>query len=196
MKDRGNFVIVNELSQLPSSDSLQYDENGTLASNTSTSSSARRSRRKLPVPCALRIEVMGEGGELIRCSHGSSEAFSGLDDKDELVRTFQRCRCEELEITPPSRLISWDVTKEECSNLVGQKMPVLASSKGTEDTVAVLKEPMGSRGTGIFFVKDADEIHEIIERHRKQAVEEPNFLDNLISAKGRIPSWGKCVGLC
>ncbi len=55
--------------------------------------------------------------------------------------------------------------------------------------IAVLKEPMGSRGTGVFFVKDADEIHKIIEEHRQRAVSEQGFLDNLIAQKGRIPSW-------
>ena len=55
--------------------------------------------------------------------------------------------------------------------------------------IAVLKEPMGSRGTGVFFVRDADEIHKIIEEHRQRAVSEQGFLDNLIEKKGRIPSW-------
>eukprot|EP00339_Tiarina_fusa_P028620 CAMPEP_0117020124 /NCGR_PEP_ID=MMETSP0472-20121206/15338_1 /TAXON_ID=693140 ORGANISM="Tiarina fusus, Strain LIS" /NCGR_SAMPLE_ID=MMETSP0472 /ASSEMBLY_ACC=CAM_ASM_000603 /LENGTH=126 /DNA_ID=CAMNT_0004725247 /DNA_START=16 /DNA_END=396 /DNA_ORIENTATION=+ len=101
---------------------------------------------------------------------------------------MQRCRCENLELSPPSRLINWDVTKEECMNLVGESLPSLLGNKNKEK-VAVLKEPMGSSGTGVFFVSNAHEIHEIIEEHRKRAQNEPDFLDNLIAAKGRIPSW-------
>ena len=48
---------------------------------------------------------------------------------------------------------------------------------------------MGSRATGVFFVRDTDEIHTIIEEHRQRAVSERGFLDNLIAQKGRIPSW-------
>lgn len=135
----------------------------------------------------------------LQAFHGTSEAFDGLDDKDEFVRTLKRCRCEHLELSPPSQLINWDVTKEECRNLVGDALPVLLGNDQAKKTnsdassaprVAVLKEPMGSKGNGIFFVKDADEIHEIIEGNRKKAVDEPGFLDQLIAQKGRIPSWG------
>jgi hypothetical protein len=157
-------------------------------------SASQRRRKKKPVgPCTLRIEVPGSNGEIIEAVHGSSEALDGLEDKDELVRTIQRCRCEHLELSPPSRLLNWDVTKEECMNLVGDSLPGLVSNEkdAPEERIAVLKEPMGSRGTGIFFVKDVVQIHEIIEEHRKRAVDEPEFLDNLIAAKGRIPSWGK-----
>jgi hypothetical protein len=48
---------------------------------------------------------------------------------------------------------------------------------------------MGSRGTGVFFVRDSDEIHAIIEKNRKEATSEEGFLDKLIAEKGRIPSW-------
>jgi hypothetical protein len=157
-------------------------------------SAPQRRRRKKPVgPCTLRLEVPDANGEIIEAVHGSSEALDGLEDKDELVRTIQRCRCEHLELSPPSRLLNWDVTKEECMNLVGDSLPGLVSNEkdSPEERIAVLKEPMGSRGTGVFFVKDAVQIHEIIEEHRKRAVAEPEFLDNLIAVKGRIPSWGK-----
>lgn len=150
----------------------------------------------------------------LQAFHGNSEAFDGLEDKDEFVRTLQHCRCEHLELSPPSKLINWDATKDECRNLVGESLPVLLSNShkkntdakdGTADSdsegqqattqpptvrMAVLKEPMGSKGTGVFFVKNADEIHEIIEENRKQATEEPGFLDELIALKGRIPKWG------
>jgi carbamoylphosphate synthase large subunit len=78
-------------------------------------------------------------------------------------------------------------------NLVGDSMPTLLSNdnQDTSKRIAVLKEPMGKSGAGVFFVHDAQEIHEIIESNRKKAVEEPGFLDELIAQKGRIPSWGK-----
>ena len=124
--------------------------------------------------------------------HGTSEAFDGLEDKDEFVRTLQRCRCEHLELSPPSVLINWDVSAQECRNLVGDSMPALLGSENNNHTsIGVLKEPMGKSGAGVFFVHNAEEIHEIMERNRKRAVEEPGFLDDLIAQKGRIPSWGE-----
>lgn len=121
--------------------------------------------------------------------HGTSEAFDGLEDKDEFVRTLQRCRCEHLELSPPSVLINWDVSAQECKNLVGESMPTLLGNETTEK-VGVLKEPMGRSGAGVFFVHDAEEIYELMDRNRKRAAEEPGLLDELIAEKGRIPSWG------
>ena len=80
--------------------------------------------------------------------------------------------------------------QEECLNLVGDSLPCLSKQiKDGFTPIAVLKEPMGSRGTGVFFVRDADEIHSIIEEHRQRAISEEGFLDKLIAEKGRIPSW-------
>ena len=76
--------------------------------------------------------------------------------------------------------------------MVGDSLPCLKEENQIDSTskrIAVLKEPMGSRGTGVFFVRDADEIHSIIDEHRQRAVSENGFLDNLIDKKGRIPSW-------
>lgn len=159
------------------------------------SSAARRQRRakerRAIIPSTLRIEKTNTTtGEIEMVVHGTSSALDSLEDKDELVRTIQRCRCENLNLSPPSVLINWDVSHDECKRVLGDSLPVLAGNKN-EVKYAVLKEPMGSRGEGIFFVKDAEEIHEIITKHRKNAQEEPGFLDKLIDAKGRIPSWGK-----
>jgi len=84
-------------------------------------------------------------------------------------------------------LINWDVSEDECKRVLGESLPVLPEN--TDSVYAVLKEPMGSRGEGVFFVKDAEEIHKIITEHRQRAQKEPGFLDQLIAAKGRIPSW-------
>mmetsp|Transcript_5044 Transcript_5044/g.11232 ORF Transcript_5044/g.11232 Transcript_5044/m.11232 type:complete len:498 (-) Transcript_5044:131-1624(-) len=174
------------------------------ASNpNSAKGNRRRSQRNNTVAtdakCTLRVEVVSNTITnnnnntrpwKLEVFHCTSQAFDGLDDKDELARTLKRCRCEELDLSPPSQLINWDVTKEECLNLVGDSLPCL--SKQTKDgftPIAVLKEPMGSRGTGVFFVRDVDEIHSIIEEHRQRAVSEEGFLDKLIAQKGRIPSW-------
>ncbi|KAG7362726.1 tubulin-tyrosine ligase family protein [Nitzschia inconspicua] len=120
--------------------------------------------------------------------HATSEAFDGLEDKDEFVRTLQRCRCEHLELSPPSVLINWDASAQECKNLVGESMPTLLGNEATS-SIGVLKEPMGKSGAGVFFVHDAEEIHQLMDRNRKRAVEEPGLLDELIAEKGRIPSW-------
>lgn len=187
LKDGPSLIIVDNVTELPTAGLLESE-----ASPPPTPSSRRR-KKKNPNACSLRVEVKSPDGNVFRAAHGNSEAFDGLEDKDEFVRTLQRCRCEHLELSPPSRLVNWDVTKEECKNVVGSEMPKLLSNDGGE-VYAVLKEPMGSRGIGIFFVKNAEEIHEIIDQHKKEAMAKPNFLDDLIANKGRIPSWGKSWG--
>ena len=189
LKDTIDFTIVGDLTALPTAS--RGDTTNDAGPPAATPS--RRRRKKTPTACPLRIEVKSEQGLLLRAFHGSSEAFDGLEDKDELFRTLQRCRCDHLELSPPSRLINWDVTRDECHNVVGDEMPVLGGTRNTGEIVAVLKEPMGSRGTGIFFVRSAEEIHEIINEHKKQAMSKPNFLDDLIASKGRIPCWGKSM---
>lgn len=185
-KEGNNLTIVDDVSELPTASQ-------SIAAETDPSPpatpSGRRRFKKPASACPLRVEVKDGDGRLIRAAHANSEAFDGLEDKDELFRTLQRCRCEHLELSPPSRLVNWDVTKQECENVVGKEMPTLLGNKGTPETIAVLKEPMGSRGTGIFFVRTAEEIHNIIDEHKKEAMAKPNFLDDLIASKGRIPSW-------
>lgn len=161
---------------------------------------SRAQRRNLKIAsqgrASLRMEVVDKAtGQVEFAMHGTSGCFEGLGDKDELVRTIQRCRCDHLHLSPPSILIQWDVTHEECFNVVGSTLPMIAKPSGSTATTtsttsfAVLKEPMGSQGRGIFFVRNADEIHQIIDRNHKRAAEEPDFLENLIAVNGRIPSW-------
>ena len=155
----------------------------------------RREVRKFKGPSTLKIEISDSlSGELLFAIHGSSNALDGLEDKDELVRTLQRCRCEHLNLSPPSVLLNWDVTHEECINVIGNSFPVLAENN-SDKKYGVLKEPMGSQGKGIYFVLDSEEIHKIIEEQRQRAQNENGFLDNLIAMKGRIPSWGKFIFL-
>lgn len=187
LKDGPSLTIVDSVTDLPTAGLLESE-----ASPPPTPSN-RRKKKKNPNTCSLRVEIKAPDGAVFRAAHGNSEAFDGLEDKDEFVRTLQRCRCEHLELSPPSRLVNWDVTKEECKNVVGSEMPKLLSNEA-EEIYAVLKEPMGSRGIGIFFVRNAEEIHEIIDQHKKAAMAKPNFLDDLIACKGRIPSWGKSPG--
>ena len=151
----------------------------------------RTAAKKFKGPSTLKIEVTNpETGILEYAVHGSSAALDGMEDKDELVRTLQRCRCDNLNLAPPAILIGWDATNEECTNIVGKELPTLPENT-SEVKYAVLKEPMGSQGKGIYFVASSVEIHKIIEEHRVRASNEPNFLDNLIAVKGRVPSWGK-----
>jgi hypothetical protein len=184
---------IDSIADLPSA-KLSSAALEPMGANTPSSTPATRRKRqnkRLNRPSTLKIEVTDVvTGALNYAVHGSSTAFDGLEDKDELVRTLQRCRCENLVLSPPSILINWDVTKEECLNVVGKDLPALENNS-SENRVAVLKEPMGSQGKGIFFVRNAEEIHAIIDEQRERATAEPSFLDNLISDKGRIPSWGK-----
>ena len=149
----------------------------------------RTALKKGPAPCTLRLEVCSAANRSLKFAiHGTSAGFDGLEDKDELVRTMQRCRCEHLNIGPPSILIKWDITREELDNYV-PKLPTLDDSHD----IAVLKEPMGSRGEGIYFVKNNQETYAHIERHRVNALEEPDVLDSIMNQKGRMPAWGTKV---
>lgn len=156
----------------------------------------QRSRRdRGQHPSFFNLEsVQVDSDELTFAFHGTSAAFDGLDDKDELARTLQRCRCDHLNLSPQTTLINWDVTHEECLNVVGETLPVIEGNKD-KAVVAVLKEPTSSQGQGIFFVRDSEEIHKVIDENRQRAMQEPGYLDSLIEAKGRIPSWGKSTNV-
>jgi hypothetical protein len=186
---------ANGPSDLPSEQLLAHkvESSGELTGVLNTPSSTRRRRnaaRKFKGPATLKIEICNPSSGLLEfAAHGTSAALDGMEDKDELVRTLQRCRCDHLNLSPPAVLISWDVSSEECLNVVGQNMPVIPENN-EEKKYAVLKEPMGSQGKGIYFVASAEEIHKIIDEHRLRALKEPDLLDNLIAIKGRIPSWG------
>lgn len=192
------WTEVETSADLPSVQ-LAAREPPTPGAELTPSTPATRRRRqtqkkpKLSSPATLRIELSDpKTGDIYFVAHGTSAAMDGLEDKDELVRTIQRCRCENLNLSPPSILISWDVSFEECLNLVGKDLPRLDDNQSKND-VAVLKEPMGSQGRGIYFVKTAEEIHKVIDEHHQRALKEPKLLDNLIAAKGRIPSWGEYI---
>ena len=159
---------------------------------TSARRGSRRFRRDPTLhPSTMKLERIDPAtGDVVWAVHGTSSALDGMGDKDELVRTLQRCRCEEEHICPPSVLLSWDVTYDECCNVVGEELPVLPTNP---NGFAVLKEPMGSQGRGIFFVRTADEIHSVIHEHHEKAMKESEVLDKLIANKGRIPSWGECI---
>jgi hypothetical protein len=189
---REGMIEVETRADLPSTKLAKQEEQ---AGGGGVSPPRRRRQKSVKDrangPSTLKIEVTNpKTGEIEYAAHGNSSALDGLEDKDELVRTFQRCRCEHLQLSPPSILINWDVTRDECLNVVGEALPKLEGNKGTE-VVAVLKEPMGSQGKGIYFVRNIDEIHKVISEQKQRATDEPNFLDHLIEAKGRIPSWGR-----
>lgn len=193
----GHMTEVDTPSQLPSyleaAKQLVEADSSEMAQTPSTPATRRRrqKRSKHLFPATLKLEISDPNtGNVDYAVHGTSSALDGLEDKDELLRTMQRCRCDHLMLSPPSVLINWDVSHEECANVVGKDLPKLDENTDSE-IYAVLKEPMGSQGKGIYFVKTIDEIHEIINDHRKRAKAEPDFLDNLIAVKGRIPSWGK-----
>lgn len=88
------------------------------ASNTSNTNRGRRRQQKNSTTsdthCTMKIEVVSNnnnntGQMTLKAFHGTSQAFDGLDDKDELARTLRRCRCEHMDISPPSQLINWYV---------------------------------------------------------------------------------------
>ena len=183
------MVRATSNAELPSS---RVPPEATPGITTGTPASRRRRQhRKGLLPCTLKLDFVNPStGEVDFAVHGTSAALDGVEDKDELVRTIQRCQCVEQNLCPPSVLINWDATKEECLNVVGNELPSLVENTQTK-TIAVLKEPMGSQGQGIYFVQSVSEIHEIIDEHHKRANEDPGFLQHLIEVKGRIPSWGK-----
>ncbi len=56
--------------------------------------------------------------------------------------------------------------------------------------VAVLKEPMGSSGEGIYFCQTIQQVYQQMERHKNLASEDGDYLDNIMNIKGRMPAWG------
>jgi len=128
---------------------------------------------------------------LVQSHHGISAALDGLEDKDELVRTFQRCRIDHLEYAPPSILLRWDTTLQECQNIiVNGTLPTLNSTTTEEiptTVFAVLKEPLSKKGEGIHFVRNVQEIHTVLEQHRQTKGDD--FLTEVMEQKGRIPMW-------
>ena len=112
------------------------------ASHPNTSRSSRRRNQKnntaiTDANCILRVDVISNTKLqksdtrpwILKAFHCTSQAFDGLDDKDELARTLKRCRCEDMEISPPSQLINWDVTKVSCKiALPFRRKPELAIS--------------------------------------------------------------------
>lgn len=154
-----------------------------------------RKHRRPPMPCTLRLDrvtTTRDGVTKIESFHGTSWALNGLEDKDVMVRTF-----EEIESTqdfiPPSILLPWDCTEQNndvwaelCSDpqCHWPHLNKLAS-------FAVLKQPLGSRGDGIYFVKGIEQVREIVETHRVQALRDIPFLESIRAQKGgRMPSWG------
>lgn len=195
-----HMTEVDSMVDLPSSieaaKQIVEADSSEMTPSTPITRRRRQKRSKALFPATLKFEISDpETGNVDYAVHGTSAALDGLEDKDELVRTMQRCRCDHLFLSPPSVLINWDVSHEECTNVVGKELPKLEENTNTE-VYAVLKEPMGSQGKGIYFVKNVEEIHEVIDDHRNRAQAEPDFLDNLIAKKGRIPSWGKFMFMC
>ena len=151
----------------------------------------RTTLKKGPTPCTLRLEVLASSldDDTVRslqvALYGTSAALDGLEDKDELVRTMQRCRCEQLEMCPPSLLIKWDMSRDEL-DLYLPSLPTMSN----DHCMAVLKEPMGSSGDGIYFCQTIPEVYQQMERHKNMALEKEDFLDNIMNTKGRMPAWG------
>jgi hypothetical protein len=194
VKREEGMVEVQNTADLPSAKLVKQEEleGGGMSGGASPPRRNRKNkgRDRANGPSTLKIELFNpQTGEIEYAAHGTSSALDGIEDKDELVRCMQRCRCDHLQLSPPSILINWDVTRDECVNVVGEVLPKLEGNRGP-DVVAVLKEPMGSQGKGIFFVRNVDDIHKVISEQKQRAMDEPNFLDFLIEAKGRIPSWG------
>jgi hypothetical protein len=179
---------VRDATELPSSN-LPPDALSFTPSTPATR--RRREAKKFKGPSTLKLEISNPDTKTVFFAvHGSSAALDGLEDKDELVRTLQRCRCDHLNLSPPTRLLRWDVTHDECIKIIGNDWPILEENS-CDKKYAVLKEPMGSQGKGIYFVSTLEEIHQIVDEHRQRAINETGFLDNLIAVKGRIPCWGR-----
>jgi hypothetical protein len=209
---------VSSASKLPSAQQALQQQQAASASaagsaSVSQSPVPRRRRQvakksKNQLPATFRMEVVDKATQRVLVAwHGTSSAFDGLEDKDALVRTIQRCRAEDFHLSPPSVLLNWDVSLEECRNVIGPSLPALtttasSTADGTTTTTsptsppfAVLKEPMGSQGQGIYFVRTVDEIHAIVDEQHQRARAQPDVLDSLIAAKNRIPSWGTFHGV-
>lgn len=164
---------------------IQYSSREELPSSQLPEPPSRGKKKKRDFNLSFDVLQQKEDGlHLINCYHGISAALDGLEDKDELVRTFQRCRIDHLEYAPPSILLRWDTTLQECQKIVSDDLPTLSSSKSK---FAVLKEPLSSKGEGIHFVRNVQEIHDVLEQHRQTKGDD--FLTEVMEQKGRIPMW-------
>lgn len=94
-----------------------------------------------------------------------SLSMSFLDPKDVLYHELQRVQLEKY--MPPSELIPWTVDNLE-------DLPVSFPS-----TPALLKAPLGSGGSGLYFIHTKEDILEIIKQHRLKALQTPGFLNSV-----------------
>ena len=126
VRNRGYLSTVTRVEtaqDLPSGKLASVAALAASSHSTTTRSSRRRNQKGNSVTtdarCILRLEIVSNTKTyrddsrpwVLKAFHCTSQAFDGLDDKDELARTLRRCRCEDLGISPHSQLINWDVTK-------------------------------------------------------------------------------------
>lgn len=125
-RNNGGMSIITRVDSAQDLPSGKLASVATLAaaSHPNNSRTSRRRNQKNNIAttdanCTLRVEIISNTNMhndnsrpwILRAFHCTSQAFDGLDDKDELARTLKRCRCEDMEISPSSQLINWDVTK-------------------------------------------------------------------------------------
>jgi len=124
--DLSTITRVDETRDLPSGKLASVATHAAASHPNNNRSSRRRNQKNTAMTdanCTLRVEIISNTRThsdnfrpwTLQVFHCTSQAFDGLDDKDELARTLKRCRCEDLDISPPSQLINWDVTKVNCN---------------------------------------------------------------------------------
>eukprot|EP00943_MAST-04B_sp_MAST-4B-sp1_P006992 g6992.t1 len=109
---------------------------------------------------------------------GDSLVLEGLEDKDVFVSTMSNYAKYKI---PQSILIPFDLHLSKQNN---NKNKTMLDNVLTLPTVpAVLKQPLGCCGHGVFFVSTVEEILEKVETNYKNAHAEKGFLDMIMKTK-------------
>ena len=105
---------------------------------------------------------------------GDSLLLEGLEDKDVFAYTMNKYAADKI---PYTLLLPYD------AHLTGKEQVVLPS------TPAVLKQPLGCCGEGVFFVYSPDDVLKKVAEDYERATKEKGFLAEIMRSKQRIPMW-------
>ena len=105
---------------------------------------------------------------------GDSLLLEGLEDKDVFAYTMNKYAMDKI---PYTLLLPYD------AHLNAKEQVKLPS------TPAVLKQPLGCCGEGVFFVYSTEDVLKKVAEDYERATKEKGFLEEIMRSKQRIPMW-------
>jgi hypothetical protein len=118
--------------------------------------------------------LFSDGNRLVL---GDSLVLEGLEDKDVFVTTMSKYSSDKI---PPSTLLPYDMHLSDEKKKAALVLP---------STPAVLKQPLGCCGHGVFFVSTVDEVLSKVKGNYARAQAEKGFMELIVRTKKRIPEW-------